>query len=137
MKLERDHSISTWLSIHPASTINRFRVGLDGKTAHQHVTGKKFERPVVELGEVVWALRPKSRGINKLDYIWYEGVWVGVVNKSGENIVLTEEGATRTPHVRRMPEGEDRCNIRGTKQGYGGYPGSRYQGRARSRYPLG
>ncbi len=111
MKLKRDHLISTWLVMHAANTSNRFRVGLDGRMAYQRVTGKGFERPVVEFGEVVWALRPKSRGISKWDYRWYEGVWVGVVNKSGEHIVLTEEGATRTPHVRGRPEGEYRWNI--------------------------
>ncbi len=67
---------------------------------------------MAEFGEIVWALKPKSKGINKWEYRWCEGVWFGVVNRSGENIVLTVEGATRTPHIRRKPEGEDRWNAR-------------------------
>ncbi len=106
VKLRRDHPISAWLVIHAANVINRFRVGNDGRTAYQRVTGKKFEKEVVEFGEVVWAIRPKSRGVTKWDYRWYEGIWVGVVNRSGEHVVLTEEGAARTPHVRRKPEDE-------------------------------
>ncbi len=36
----------------------------------------------------------------------------GIVNKSGESIVLTEDGATRTPHIGRKPDGEERWNGR-------------------------
>ncbi len=114
MKLRREHSISTWLVTHAANTINRFRIGVDGKTAYQRVAGKRFERPVVEFGEVVWALRPKSKGTSKWDYRWHEGVWVGAVNKSGakHHMLELEDGTTRTPHARRRPEGEDRWNMR-------------------------
>ncbi len=104
IRIRRDHIMSTWLALHAASMILRFRAEQDGRTSYQRVTGNKFEQQIAERGEVVWAIRPTIRGANKWDYRWYEGVWVGVVNSSGENIVLTEEGATRAPHIRRRPE---------------------------------
>ncbi len=69
------------------------------------MAGKKCEKHVAEFGERVGALRPKSKGAHKWDYIWYEGVRVGVVSESGEKIIITPEGATRSPQVRRRPEG--------------------------------
>ncbi len=33
--------------------------------------------------------------------------WAGIVSKSAEHILMTKEGATRAPHIRRIPEGAE------------------------------
>ncbi len=39
------------------------------KGLHERHSRSKTQK----LGEVVWAIRPKSKGVNKWDYRWYEG----------------------------------------------------------------
>ncbi len=89
--MRRDHIISILLVIHAANAIHRYSVGQDGRTTYHRIAGNTCERAVVEFGEIVWALMPACRGVTTRDYMRYEGMWVGVVSKSGEHIVLTEE----------------------------------------------
>jgi hypothetical protein len=52
-KLGREHPILPWLISNTVENINRFQVGLDGKTAHERMRGRKFRRDIAEFGERV------------------------------------------------------------------------------------
>ena len=80
-KIREDHPIYPWLIRHVAMLINLIKVGADGRTSYERRKGKKFNRPLPEIGECVWYLNPKSVGIDKLDTRWDDGVFAG----SGKN----------------------------------------------------
>ena len=42
-------------------------VGEDGFTAHRRLRGRNFKKDVTEIGESVWYLKPKSKGVIKAD----------------------------------------------------------------------
>ena len=50
-----------WLIMHAARTINRYRVGKDGRTAYRRIKGKEFRRPIAEFGETVLYLKPNTK----------------------------------------------------------------------------
>ncbi len=86
---------------HSAASLNRYLIGADGKTARQRLKGRAFRGPVVEFGECVWYLQPKSAGKDKLNSRWGEGVWFGVREESGETLIGTREGVIKVRTIRR------------------------------------
>ena len=50
-----------------AAQINRYRIGQDGKTAFQRLRGKKFNRDVAEMAEIVDYIKLASEGKDKAD----------------------------------------------------------------------
>ena len=99
--LNDDHKIMTWLVPHAAETLNRYLIGVDGKTARQRLKGRTFKSPVVEFGECVWYLKPKSAGRDKLTSRWGTGVWLGVREESGEPLIGTAAGVIKVRSIRR------------------------------------
>jgi hypothetical protein len=90
--------------------INRYKVGADGKTPRQRLKGKKFTKAVAEFGENVMYLKPKSRGVDKLNTRWGEGVWLGIRELSGEVYIGTEEGVIKVRSIRRKSTEAERWN---------------------------
>ena len=66
-----------------SGTIFRESVGNDGFTAYKRVKGKEFKKELVKFGEGVWYLKPKSKGKNKAECRWEDGVYLGVRDESG------------------------------------------------------
>ena len=104
--LSDGHIAMLWLVPHSAATLNRYVVGADGKTARQRLRGRVFKSPVVEFGECVWYLKPKSVGKDKLHSRWGEGVWFGVREESGETLIGTREGVIKVRTFRRKAGAE-------------------------------
>ena len=50
-----EHPVFEWLIEHAGWPITHLRIGADGKTAWERVTGRPCAQPLVEFGEVVWA----------------------------------------------------------------------------------
>ena len=73
-----------WLVMHAARTINRYHVGVDGKTAYRRWKGKEVRREVAEFGECVMYLRPGSKGRDKLESRWESGIWLGDRDETAE-----------------------------------------------------
>ena len=90
-----------WLIRHAAETIDRFAVGSDGKTNYQRRKGKKFGGSVMEFGESIMFLRAKSVGKEKFDSRWEDGIWLGIREESGENIIGTRDGVLKARSIKR------------------------------------
>ena len=86
-EIPEDHPIIAWLVKHAAANLNRFHIGADGMTAHRRLRGRNFKKEMVDFGETVWYLIPKSKGKNKLRSRWASGVWLGIREESGEAII--------------------------------------------------
>ena len=89
-KLPEGSCIIPWLVMHAGRCISRYRVGKDGKTAYRRIKGKEFTQPIAEFGETVLYLKPGTKGINKLLCRWEKGVWLGVIDESGETFIGAE-----------------------------------------------
>ena len=69
--------------MHAAMLINLCKMGDDGLTAYERRKGKKFNRTLPEIGEGIWYLKPESRGVDKLDSRWEDGIFAGLRVESG------------------------------------------------------
>ena len=113
-KIESNWAILEWALPHAAFAISKYSVGHDGKTPHQRLLGKRFEKPIIEFGEVVLAKIPMTSGRipvrtgarqKKLLPRWMEAVWLGVNHRTQEHIVSTDIGKIiRVRSVKRVPE---------------------------------
>ena len=52
-KIPVTHRVITWLVEHAADVLNKFAVGIDGRTAYEWIKGKKYHGEMVELGRRV------------------------------------------------------------------------------------
>ena len=86
-RLEHASPVIPWMVIHAAAIMSRFKVGKDGKTPLQRIKGKSCNRAQIEFGECVTYLKPKSKGVNKADPRWKEGVYLGMKNRSEEYLM--------------------------------------------------
>ena len=95
-KVPEDHPVFEWMCEHAGWLLNRPRVGRDGLTAWQRVTGKPCKQSLVELGEIVYAkplrISAGNRERANLEARWYRGVWLGVHDRTGERIVASLNG---------------------------------------------
>ena len=73
-----NHHIMPFIVRHAAGTINREKIGTDGMTAHKRFRGKEFKKEIFKIGECVWFLRPKSKGKQKAEHRWLNGIWPGI-----------------------------------------------------------
>ena len=53
-------------------------------------------------------LKPNSKGVDKLNPRWEQGVWLGVRDESGEIIIGTPEGVVKARDFKRLPAESDR-----------------------------
>ena len=63
---------------------------MDGKTRRERLKGKKWHREVAEFGECIYYMKLKSArkdGHPSWEERWSEGIWLGVMEISGEIIV--------------------------------------------------
>ena len=99
-----------WMTEHAGWLITHLRIGADGKTAWERVTGRPCAQPLVEFGEVVWAkpLRRSAGNRHKanLEARWFKGIWVGASDRSNEHLVICKgDGpAVRKRTIRRLTE---------------------------------
>jgi hypothetical protein len=121
-KIRTDHPIMPWLVHHAALLIDICRIGTDGCTPYERRKGKKFHRPLPEIGECIWYLKPQSVGKDKLDTRWESGVFAGLRAESGELYVLTDKGAIKVNSFNRRPE-EERWN----QEEFGGIQGTPWE----------
>ena len=80
----------------------------DGRTNYQRRKGKKFGGSIVEFGESIMFLRSKSVGKDKYDSRWENGIWLGIREESGENIIGTKDGVLKARTIRRKATQDER-----------------------------
>ena len=99
--LEGDHHIFGWLLRHAAFLHNRYFTGYRGIPAYEAMFGRRFKANLLPFGELcIYHAPSKYKG----DLQWQRGLFVGLSEKNGANIVLTPDGAREARSVRRLPE---------------------------------
>ncbi len=113
VKVHDNAPIMQWALEHAVFTLNKLNVHKgDGMTSHERLTGRKWRRQLVEIGEVVLAklaLRRREKGKakkqkRKLAHRCVQAIWVGQVARTGEHIVVLDNGdAMRCRTIKRVP----------------------------------
>ncbi len=113
VKIHDDAPIMQWALEHAVFLLNKLNVHRsDGMTSYERLTGRKWRRPIVEMGEHVlakMALRRRERGRakkqkRKLAHRCVDAVWVGQIARTGEHIVVLDSGdAVRCRTIKRVP----------------------------------
>ena len=93
--IDNKHVLLPWLVSHAVETIIRYKKVHDGKTAYQKIKNKSPSHKVMPFREVVWVMPKDNHRRNKLEPMHQFGVFVGIVPRTGEFVVLTPEGAVR------------------------------------------
>ena len=102
--------IMEWILEHSVSLLNRFHVGVDGRTAFYRVHHRNFSGKVFEIGEQVLA-KPKRKikrdGIYSTRARWIDGTWVDWDDRTGEHIVVLSSGqAVRVRSIRPVSDSD-------------------------------
>ena len=85
-----------------AVLINRFEVGADGKTSYERNKGKKATTLGIEIGEaVLWRRKKVGGALGKLTCMWEDGIFLGIMGKSGELIIGDGKGVWKTRSIHR------------------------------------
>ena len=93
-----------WLVEHAAYIYNRHKVGPDGKTPYERWKSKQARRPLCEFGEKVLYLPLKGARNGKLEAKFEYGMFVGVLERSGEAVISTRTGCIKARTVKRLVE---------------------------------
>ena len=108
--IDNQHVLLPWLVSHAGVVIPRYKKVHDGKTAYQQIKDKSPSNKMM----------PKdNHRRNKLEPMHQFGVFVGIVPRTGEIVVLTRQGAVLVRTVHRLSEdrrwdAEFICQVRGT-----------------------
>ena len=87
------HALMTWIVEHAAETINRYQVGVDGRTAYERLKGKKYNGEVFEFGQMVFHRFPGVVKGGSMEPRWDHGIWLGKSPKSDEHLICMENGS--------------------------------------------
>ena len=86
------HLIMSWLVEHAADVLNRYNIGLDGRTPYQRLKGRKFMGHMLEFGSsVMFRVSGKVAG-GVMQERWFPGIWVGKKLHTDEHLVMKEDG---------------------------------------------
>ena len=94
-EIPTEANIIEWIVEHAVYICNHVMVGEDGKTAQMRLTGRKRQVRLVEMGEMVLAkVRRKKKTMKKthLQARWMFGTWLGIANRTNENLVALDQG---------------------------------------------
>ena len=105
-KFHAAHPLVAWNIRYSSQLLNRFqRSGDDGRTAFERRKGRPYRRRLPEFGELVMFLTvADGKHRRKLDERFHAGMYVGLVDRTDEVIVLTKGGYYKANTIRRLPE---------------------------------
>ena len=99
-----DHSLICYIIEYAGVLLNRFEVGVDGRTAYERNKGKKATTLGISIGEaVLWRRKKVGEALGKLTSLCEDGIFLGVMGNSGELIVGDGKGLWKTRTVHHKP----------------------------------
>ena len=100
-----DSPVLTWLVMHAAQVLTCNKVGQNGRTAYEYITGHRLKSVIVPFGEKIHFMVAPSKTEKTLSN-WKIGVYLGMNLKTSELIVGNASGIYMVRSIRRMAEGE-------------------------------
>eukprot|EP00971_Amphidinium_carterae_P047937 944054-Amphidinium_carterae.1 len=91
-RLPHKHPLHYWIPDFAATSLNRYSVGEDGKTAEQLRTGTGWHRPAIAYGETVLVKKLQTTVAKKdLESRFVRGCFLGHVSRSATALVMTAQ----------------------------------------------
>ena len=91
-KLPCAHPLMARLVEHCADVLNRYNIGVDGRTPYQRLKGRKFVVHMLEFGtSVMFRVSGKVHG-GVMQERWFPEIWLGKKLHSEEHLVMKEDG---------------------------------------------
>lgn len=102
--IKKQHPVMSWLVRHSGWSITRFQTrAASGRTPYEELRGKAYVHPMVEFGETV-QFKAVGAEKDKLNPRYFKGIYVGRVDATDENLVLTSNGLYKARSIMRMVE---------------------------------
>ena len=98
-RLPGHHPVTAWLIEHAADMLSKFLVGDDERTAYERAKGKRYDKPAVEFES--WCTTCLTHE-NKLVPKWGEGIFLGMLWRTGVFIIGTPSGILKSGSFRRV-----------------------------------
>ena len=93
-----------WLAVWAAEVMNKFKLQEDGRTAYEAISKHQCTHLVVGFGELIhWQMAPAKPNPDKLHGDWRDGIFLGVIWKSGEYVVGTAEAVLKCSTIKKRP----------------------------------
>lgn len=108
VKMDNMKELMSWLVRWAGELITKYCVAKDGKTAQDRLKGQPSHKPLARFGEHAThpSLHAPATASDKIDDTLRPRVWFGMLDRTEEAIIGTEEGLTICRTVKRRPEGE-------------------------------
>ena len=104
-RIETDSVLFSWLIPFCTDIMNKYRVGADGRTAYERITGHKCRHQVIGFAEAVdFILEPDKRNMHKGDSRVMKGIFLGYEWRTTEYLVGNAEGMFKCRTVGRRAE---------------------------------
>ena len=101
-RIEVDGILFGWLIPYVTEILNKFRVGADGRTAYERITGHKCRHVAIGFAESVdFMLETDKTKQHKADGRMMSGTFLGYIWQPTEYIVGTEEAVYKCRTIRR------------------------------------
>lgn len=102
-KLKVGHALTTWLGLWAGEVIFKYKVRDNGRTAYEEMTGHRCSHKAVGFGQKVqFMTTPDKSKNNKFEGNWSVCYFIGVQNRSGERLIVKENGLYRCKTIRAM-----------------------------------
>jgi len=84
--------------------ITNYHIRVSGETSRYMLKGAEVQYKLGYFCEtVVWKCQDTDKPRSKILPRWQRGIWVGIIEASGQHIVLTRDGAEMSRKVSRLP----------------------------------
>ena len=92
-KISKDSALFTWLVSWTSDAISRFKVQENGRTHYGMSTGHRCNAQMVGFAEkVMFKFTTDKTKRNKMNTEWSQGYFVGMVGRTSEYLIATDEG---------------------------------------------
>ena len=134
VKIDEQSPLMAWMVRWSAELLSKYSRGDDGKSPYERFRGEPSRAPLVPFGEKVMYLPMKIAKRQKGEAAKMQGIWLGINERTEENIVGTERGVIKCRTVSRLcgEESWDNAMIMKMK----GVPWNPVPGREDSRIPV-
>ena len=105
-KMVITHKLYPWMVVWCSDALTRYKVHTNGRTSFEMMTGHRAKREAPGFGEIVkFRLAPEKSIRHKAESEWMEGMFVGVISRTTEYILMCQGQLFKTSNIKRACAG--------------------------------
>ena len=91
VRIADDSPVLSWLPRFAAQVMIKMRIGRDGKTSEMRRTGRRWRKPMAQVGEKVWFRKIGEDGVSSYASRMTQGIFVGHHELNRSSLVYHQE----------------------------------------------